>query len=695
MSFSAAPTGAWPEGPFMASKMQVWEGFWAGWKERYGVLKGNKLCITESEHSAVRCGEVEFVAGCTVDFGLEREGDSDENMHEGTALSFTVRGGGATAHTHIRVDSPAVRDRWVVALQMAASPTGDDSNQSVSMRLVRHLQTIRMAHQVLIGQMASLAELAEALAIYPEVPLLLAEGRIGTMMTGAVLSSATPAIQWVIDLEGAYKVATESEEESQRQLIGLAEQLSQNGYKELEDISTGLDQEVDELVAGSYSEDPTLAQGRDYRHMILQLELHKESISAQSGLITTRISSLAALERSLAANEDLNRASNPQPYMHSTGSRTGPPSGTPSIYSLQSMPVNPSLHPSHLSMLESASMYASLPPVNPQYQYPPPIHSTANFANSPLHQACNTGLLLGASMNTVQDSVSEMVRLVIGHSVVLSARYRSCRQRRLVIQQRLLARVTLLEPQGPSTDHQPMEKALQSTVDPQRLTSIQFSAFAMEVVDFFNLFFASGAPGLSDIYEQLNYFDLSITPWSSNQSGAQRTIKFSLDVDTPLGMKVANNIDEQTLTWMPVRRGFTVESRVVALNMPYGHTFCTKARYYVVSLGQGQCQVDLSGGIDWINKPYFASISDMIESRVHRSLGQFAERFMLYARHHQAPGPPSDISQETITQLESLPVASSAMPTNRRKVLKTIDQSPAARANWGLNGDDRIDSLIQ
>eukprot|EP00124_Ichthyophonus_hoferi_P003055 Ihof_evm2s242 gene=Ihof_evmTU2s242 len=691
MSFSAAPTGAWPEGPFMASKMQVWEGFWAGWKERYGVLKGNKLCITESEHSAVRCGEVDFVAGCTVDFGLEREGDSDENMKEGTALSFTVRGGGATTHTHIRVDSPAVRDRWVVALQMAASPTGDDSNQSVSVRLLRHLQIIRMAHQVLIGQMASLAELSEALAIYPEVPLLLAEGRIGTMMTGAVLSSATPAIQWVIDLEGSYKVATESEEESQRQLISLAERLSQNGYTGLEDIATGLDQEVDELVAGSYSEDPTLAQGHDYRHMILQLELHKESISAQSGLITARTSSLAALERSLAANEDLDKISNLLPYIHSTGTRTGPPS----IYSMQSLPVNPSLHHSQLSMLESASMYASQPPVNPQYQYPPPMHSTGNLANSPLHQASNIGLLLGASMNTVQDSVSEMVRLVVGHCVVLSARYRSCRQRRLVIQQRLLARVTSQDHQCSSTDHQPMEKALHATVDPQRLTSIQFSAFAMEVADIFNLFFASGAPGLSDVYEQLNYFDLSITPWSSNQSGTQRTIKFSLDVDTPLGMKVANNVDEQTLTWMPGRRGFTVESRVVALNMPYGHTFCTKARYYVVSLGPGQCHVDLSGDIDWINKPYFASISDMIESRVHRSLNQFAESFMLHARHHQAPGPLSDISEETITPLESLPVASSTMLTNRRKVPKTLDQSPATRASRGLIGEDRIDSLIQ
>eukprot|EP00122_Pirum_gemmata_P018720 Pgem_evm1s17539 len=126
------------------------------------------------------------------------------------------------------------------------------------------------------------------------------------------------------------------------------------------------------------------------------------------------------------------------------------------------------------------------------------------------------------------------------------------------------------------------------------------------------------------LYDELEYYSIEVEDWDSDFN---RNAKFSVDIDSPLGRKTANNIEKAWLRWKRRKSGFVFQNELQAPNVPYGSTFINKAQYRVKKIDDSSCYVTFSAEVFFVSPPFLSKIKNMIEDVAYENIGNFASKW--------------------------------------------------------------------
>lgn len=129
--------------------------------------------------------------------------------------------------------------------------------------------------------------------------------------------------------------------------------------------------------------------------------------------------------------------------------------------------------------------------------------------------------------------------------------------------------------------------------------------YGLSVQQMFDLMFADNAQGLARLQAKQHIFSMSLVPMASSlslrlnadgcsfpfavcldpadirnglwrnvaEATQERSLHYSIKVETPLGIKQSDTTDAQTLCWKS-SSGFDLDAQVTADGVPYASTFC-------------------------------------------------------------------------------------------------------------------------
>eukprot|EP01134_Creolimax_fragrantissima_P007592 CFRG7592T1 len=689
----------------ISGNLEIWEGFWAGWKPRWCVLSNSDFVIysdpknkkeiaritlrgenvrtsidtrqTSGLEEKVNVGNSRGEKGIKVGVKIETKcGEHDKY------LSFITHTSDKSSHVHIRAPTVMERDRWLLVMMNLDVQDFKSSNTPALTKLQHHLATTNVYCELLDNQVARLSNLNDYLAEHAEIFCLLREAQIATMTAHSVRVTLREALDWCARIDLWYEGKEAEEIQRQSEIRDLASWCTRWGRNEFEPISAdrGISAEEEDGIS-------TRCQLQNqFETELSQLGVYHDSLSGHSLSVHSRILNVKRLIAAMTGHNHMSASL-------SNGSQEQP--GSRSNIKAQT------------TILRNAQFGAGQREIRTTNRVTKHHHFISSEPESQTKKAMEDSITCGAMVDTtlrgisaeydnaisaLEDRVYELSRKhlascthtdslwrgvihAVANTTPIATTTESFNERfptstttpmntpsSTPVPEKYNEWPLSKESSGQVVDNLADENGMQTQTNTnvhtdtddcdedivddiplyRNLRSVLLTAtYTFTLQSVFDVMFSSSCPGLKSLYKKNEYFDICIGDWAVDTDNIlvqSRTNTYNVTVNTPLGAKTSITSERQVLTWNEKGSAFVCEATINAKGVPYGETFINTVKYTVKRSKAKECCVVISAELEWISKPYFSKISNLIESTSTDAMGDYASAWHRHVIDCQAQG---------------------------------------------------------